>query len=176
MTLTLYIPSVYSVPTRCGFTCPVRVFSHVNRRWQTTLRSSVILAISSEHRQQKYFETPTQAKAVMESLMLTEPKVTDTSKVVANNFIQCLQNTPPAYASKEFIEAGSRWMCGNEVCDELGLGRPGYYYWAVFAGQCWLSMAICYTVRAVPNLDRKMIAVRWKPSHRHHQPIQISIG
>lgn len=71
----------------------------------------------------KYLETPTQAKAVMESLMLTELKVTDTSKVVANYFIQCIQNTPPAYVSKRFIEAGSRWMCGNEVGD----GPRSYY-------------------------------------------------
>lgn len=112
----------------------------------------------------KYFETPTQAKAVMESLLLTELETTETSKVVANNFIQSIQDTPPVYVSREFIEVGSRWMSGNEVCDQLGLGRPGYYYWAVFLGQCWLSMAFCYTVRAVPYLDRKMIAVRKKAS------------
>ncbi|MCJ1269146.1 hypothetical protein MMC22_009035 [Lobaria immixta] len=106
----------------------------------------------------KYFETPTQAKALMESLMLTELATSETSKVVASNFIKAIRDTPPVYVSKEFIEAGSRWMCGDEVCDELGLGRPGYYSWAVVFGLCWLSMAVCYTVRAVPYLDRKMIA------------------
>ena len=109
------------------------------------------------------YETPAKAKAWMESIMLTEIDPTDTSKILANNIIRCLEDTPPVYLSKEFLEVGSRWLNGNELCDGLGLGNPGYYYWALMAGQCWLSKVVAYTARAIPWLDEMQIAVR-RPS------------
>ncbi|MCJ1259807.1 hypothetical protein MMC24_007646 [Lignoscripta atroalba] len=107
-----------------------------------------------------HFETPAKARAVMESLLMNEIDPTDTSKILANNIIKCLQGQPPTYASKEFLEVNSRWLNGNELCDRLGLGRPGVYYWALMAGQCLFFMAICYSYRAVPYLDKRKIAVR----------------
>lgn len=96
----------------------------------------------------------------MESLLLYEVDPSETSKVLANNIIKCLEGQAPSYASKAFLEANSRWLNGNELCDRLGLGRPGFYYWALMAGQCMSFMAVCYTYRSVPYLDRKKIAVR----------------
>lgn len=92
--------------------------------------------------------------------MLTEIDPTETSKVLANNIIKSLEDTPPVYVSKEFLEVGSRWLNGNDLCDGLGLGNPGCYYWALMAGQCWLSKAVAYMARAVPWLDEMQIAVR----------------
>ena len=105
------------------------------------------------------FESPTKAKAWMESIMLTEVYPTETSKILASNIIKCLEDTPPVFMSKEFLEVGSRWLNGNELCDGLGIGNPGYYYWALMAGQCWLSKLVAYTARTVPWLDEKQIAV-----------------
>ena len=110
-----------------------------------------------------YFETPERARAVMETLLLTEINPSETSKILANNIIASLADQPPSYASKEFLEASSRWLNGNELCDALGLGRPGIYYWILMAGQCLFFMAICYTYRSIEWLDRRKIKVRPSP-------------
>ena len=107
-----------------------------------------------------YFETPAKARAMMESLLMNEIDPTDTSKILANNIIKCLQGQPPSYASRQFLEVNCRWLNGNELCDALGLGRPSYYYWGLMGGQCLFFMAICYSYRAIPFLDKRKISVR----------------
>lgn len=109
------------------------------------------------------FETPEKARVVMESLLLNEISPSETSKILANNIITCLEGQPPSYASRSFLEANSRWLNGNELCDRLGLGKPGLYYWALVAGQCLFFTCICYFYRAVPYLDRRKIAVSPMP-------------
>lgn len=105
------------------------------------------------------FETPEKARVFMESLLMNEISPSETSKVLANNIITCLEGQPPSYASRSFLEANSRWLNGNELCDRLGLGKPGLYYWALVAGQCLFFTCICYFYRAIPYLDRRKIAV-----------------
>ncbi|MCJ1413306.1 hypothetical protein MMC19_007411 [Ptychographa xylographoides] len=103
------------------------------------------------------FATPDRARVVMESLLMYEIDPTETSKTLASNVLGSLEAQPPQFASRAFLEANSRWLNGNELCDALGLGRPGWYYWALMAGQCLFFMALCYTYRAVPYLDRRKI-------------------
>ena len=107
----------------------------------------------------EYFETPEKARAVMETLLLTEINPSETSKILASNVLSALADQPPNYASKEFLEVCSRWLNGNELCDALGLGRPGLYYWILMAGQCLFFMTICYTYRSIGWLDRRKIKV-----------------
>lgn len=102
-----------------------------------------------------YFSTPSRAKAVMETLFYYEVQPTETSKIMANNIIKSLESQPPGYASADFLVASARWLNGNELCDRLGLPRPGLYYWALVAGQCLFFCFFCYTYRAVPAWDRK---------------------
>ena len=91
--------------------------------------------------------------------MLNEIDPSETSKILANNIIKSLVGQPPNFASKSFLEVNGRWLNGNVLCDRLGLGRPGIYYWALMAGQCLFFMAICYSYRAVPYLDKRKITV-----------------
>jgi len=109
------------------------------------------------------FETPEKAKKIMESLLMNEIDPTETSKILANNVIKALAGQPPQYASPAFLEASSRWLNGNDLCDALGLGRPGWYYWTLMAGQCLFFMAICYTYRMIPYLDRRKVTVSFAP-------------
>lgn len=111
----------------------------------------------------EHFETPEKARRIMEVLLLHEIKPTETSKVLANNIIKSLAGQPPSYASEAFLQVNSRWLNGNELSDALGIGRPGLYYWALALGQCLFFVAICYTYRAVPYLDRRKIAVSKEP-------------
>jgi hypothetical protein len=102
-----------------------------------------------------FFETPEKAKIVMESLLMNEISPTEVSKVLAGNIINSLMGQPPIYASKEFLEANSRWLNGNKLCDSLGLGRPSMWYWALSVGQCIFFMITCYTSRSFRYLDKR---------------------
>ena len=92
-------------------------------------------------------------------LMLYEIKPSETSKILASNVIEALADQPPGYVSKSFLEVNSRWLNGNELCDRLGLGKPGFFYWILMAGQCMFFMAVCYSYRTIPYLDKRKIAV-----------------
>jgi hypothetical protein len=103
------------------------------------------------------FSTPAKAKAIMESLYLYEYSPSPTSRLHARNIIRALENTPPTYASRSFLEANARRLNGSQLSDALGLGRPPIYYRTLTAGQCLIHMTICYTCRTFPALDRYYI-------------------
>ncbi|KAE8381455.1 hypothetical protein BDV26DRAFT_255648 [Aspergillus bertholletiae] len=104
------------------------------------------------------FETVEKSKHTMESLVAHELHTTDTSRVVAYNFIECVANLPaPFHVSKKFIEAGSRWINGDEICDELELGKPGFFYQLIFAGCCILVLGLAWLQRMIPLFDEFMI-------------------
>ena len=107
----------------------------------------------------EYFESPSRAKAVMESLLYYDLNPSATGKVLGYNFVECLRDVSPMNISRGFIEAGSRWMNGDEICDAMELGRPGWYYSALMVGQCMLNWTACWAQRMVPALDRWVIAV-----------------
>ncbi|CRG86122.1 hypothetical protein PISL3812_03125 [Talaromyces islandicus] len=106
----------------------------------------------------EYFSTVEKARAVMESCYVHELNMTETSKTVAYNFVRCVESLPPPLAiSRGFIEAGSRWLNGHQLCDELGLGRPGWVSYVVFAGQCVLVTVLAWAQRLVPSFDNLMV-------------------
>ncbi|KAK4507799.1 hypothetical protein PRZ48_001534 [Zasmidium cellare] len=106
-----------------------------------------------------YIKTPDEARKMMEALLLYEIKPTQTSKILANNIITSLEGQAPGYASADFLVAGARWLNGNALADELGLARPGLYYWCLMAGQCLFFCFWCYTYRSIPSLDKKKITM-----------------
>ncbi|KAI1347034.1 hypothetical protein F5Y01DRAFT_330120 [Xylaria sp. FL0043] len=109
----------------------------------------------------EYFVTVDQAKATMESMLVHELKVTKTSRVVCFNFIKCLVDLPPFNVSREFIEAGSRVLNGDELCDQLEMGRPGWLSYACFRDHCWLVSALATAQRLSPTFDQWIIE-HWK--------------
>ena len=106
-----------------------------------------------------HFESPEKAKRMMQVLLLYEVQPTATSRVLAHNVIRSLEGHPPSFPSKSFLEANARWLNGDRLADELGLERPGLYYWALMAGQCFFFMILIYTYRSIPYLDRRKISV-----------------
>jgi hypothetical protein len=105
----------------------------------------------------KIFSSPLRSKNFMESLLLFEIEPSKTGSALANNIILSLQNRPPTYASRQFLESSTRWLNGNELADALGIGRPNILYSALVAGQCIFFMGLCYTYRSFPYLDAKKI-------------------
>ena len=106
-----------------------------------------------------YFATPESAKCIMDSIFISEIRPSETSKILANNIILALESQPPAYASRDFLNASARWLNGKDLSDALGLGNPGWYYFGLVAGQCIFFCIVCYTYRSVEYLDRRKIAV-----------------
>ncbi|KAL8783971.1 MAG: hypothetical protein Q9195_009226 [Heterodermia aff. obscurata] len=105
----------------------------------------------------EFFVSSSQAKATMESLVYYELNPSAAGKVLGFNFVECLRDVSPMNISRGFIEAGARWVNGDEVCDAMGMGKPGIYYSALVVGQCMLNLALCWAQRAVPALDRWVI-------------------
>ena len=107
------------------------------------------------------FTNPHTAKIAMESF-IAQLKTSPTSRVVGANFLYTLVDWPLLNPSREFIEAGARWMNGDELCDLLGIGKPGWYYKAVMTGHCMTTAGMSWAMRAVPALDRRVITVSIK--------------
>ncbi|KAF2497862.1 hypothetical protein BU16DRAFT_327270 [Lophium mytilinum] len=105
----------------------------------------------------KYFETPTKAKAIMETLLYNEVNPSDMSRILAQNIITSLENSPPTYVSAEMLIASARWLNGNALADRLGLPRVSIYYWGLMAGQCIFFIFMCNIYRSTPYLDRKNV-------------------
>lgn len=107
----------------------------------------------------QYFETPEKAKAVMESMYLNELEPSEISKIVGHNFVKCLEDLPPFNISRDFMEAGSRWINGDALCDALDLGRPGRYYYALMTGLSWIVRSVAFLQKTIPSFDRFIVAV-----------------
>ena len=119
----------------------------------------------------EYFETSEKAKAIMESMYFHELELTPNSKVVGYNFVKCLEDLPPMNISKDFIEAGSRWFNGNDFCDALDVGRPGWYHYMLMIGLTLAVMTLAYLQRLIPPFDRFMINVcppSYSPMYINH--------
>ncbi|KAJ5179292.1 hypothetical protein N7492_002502 [Penicillium capsulatum] len=111
------------------------------------------------------FEDTSTARAMMESLLISEIDPTEMGKVLAKNIILGLENTAPAYASKEFMEAMSRLLNGEELADELEIPRPSLYYRVLIWGYCFWVMGTSYTIPGIHLLDRFMIMVSDSLAH-----------
>lgn len=106
----------------------------------------------------EYFSTSGKTRAAMERMYLHEFMVTKTSGIVGHNFVKCLENLPPLLNfSKDFLEAGSRWFNGDEFCNELGMGRPGWYHYVLAMGLVGIVMMLSFLQEIFPLLDRFMI-------------------
>lgn len=101
--------------------------------------------------------TSSLAKATMESLILSEIAPSETSCVLANNIIAALANTPPTYASADFLRAEAYWLNGRELATQLQVPKPPVVYTLLVAGQCLFFMTTNSLRRIIPAWDEKHI-------------------
>ncbi|KAK3315364.1 tat pathway signal sequence [Apodospora peruviana] len=104
-----------------------------------------------------HLASPEKAKAVMESLLLSEIDPTETSQVLASNIIEGLKEQPPTYASADFLRAEAYWLNGSKLSEALKLPRPSWWYNMLVAGQCLFFMTFCYMKRSVGAWDERSI-------------------
>lgn len=112
----------------------------------------------------EYFSTVEKSKATMESIMWSEPGPTDSSTVLTSNFIEMIRDFSGVNISKSLIETGVRHMNDNQMADQLGLSKPGYFYQAAFRGYCNILVAMYQLQRWVPFVDRALTNVS-TPQH-----------
>ncbi|KAK8039255.1 tat pathway signal sequence [Apiospora rasikravindrae] len=104
-----------------------------------------------------WLATPASAKAMMESLLVSEIAPSPKSSVLANNIITGFEGLGPTYASRGFMEAETYWLNGRQLAGELNIPRPSLYHTALVAGQCLFFMIMSYLCRSIPALDARHI-------------------
>ncbi|KAK8077396.1 hypothetical protein PG996_003566 [Apiospora saccharicola] len=104
-----------------------------------------------------WLATLASAKAMMESLLVSEIAPSPKSGVLANNIITGFEGLGPTYASREFMCAETYWLNGRQLAAELNIPPPSLYYTALVAGQCLFFMISGYLCRSIPALDARHI-------------------
>jgi hypothetical protein len=107
----------------------------------------------------EWMATPESAKAMMESLLISEIRPSAVSANLANNIITGLKDCPPTYASREFMCAQTYWLNGRDLSEKLEVDRPSLYYSSLVLGQCLFFITVCYVNRSISYLDSRNINV-----------------
>lgn len=106
----------------------------------------------------EYFDSSEKAKAVMESMFYYELEVTPTSKVVCEQFVDCIENLPALGISKNLVGSIGRWFNGDELCDILDIGKPRWYHYVPMVSLCGVMMTLSFFQRLFASFDEYMIA------------------
>jgi hypothetical protein len=121
---------------------------------------------------QETFATPESAKAMMESLLVSEIEPSKKSSALANNIITGFEGQAPGYPSRGFLNAEALWLNGRQLCRELKLDHPSLYHQALVFGQCFLFALLGYLSRSIPiwdeinmNVSQPFRAIGLKFSH-----------
>ncbi|GLB03943.1 hypothetical protein AtubIFM57258_009658 [Aspergillus tubingensis] len=105
------------------------------------------------------FASQQTARALMESLLVSEVDPINIGRVLARNILHGLENKAPAHASMGFMEAMVRRLNGTQLSDSLHIPQPTLYYRILIYGYCFFVMALAYGTRLFPKLDQRFIAV-----------------
>ncbi|EPS34944.1 hypothetical protein PDE_09909 [Penicillium oxalicum 114-2] len=122
------------------------------------------------------FETTTKARAMMESLLVSEIHPTETGRILAKNIILGLENTAPSFASKEFLEALSRLLNGDQLSDALGIPKTTLYYRLLLWGYCFWVKFVSVMIPKIPSMDRSMINMRRQRYRRVLMDDKLGLG
>jgi len=121
------------------------------------------------------FESPEKARAMMESIMMSEMAPTRMSGVLARNIIVGMENTPPFYAPRSVLQALTRWMIGETLADALGIGKPSILAWIFVSIVMFLGLVWVYIARSIRILDLTQIKVRNQLSYPCNMLTKFSI-
>ncbi|KAF3395956.1 hypothetical protein F1880_006623 [Penicillium rolfsii] len=122
------------------------------------------------------FESTAKARAMMESLLISEIDPTDIGRILAKNIIIGLENTAPSYASKEFLEAMSRLLNGDQLADELDIPQSSLYYRTILWGYCFWVRLVSTIIPKIYFMDRFMINKRRKYFYKILMDEKLGLG
>lgn len=92
-----------------------------------------------------WMATPSQAKAMMESLVLSEFGPSRNSQIIANNLLTAECNAPPLHARREYLAAVAYRLNGHDLSAALGIEKPPFYYGVLASIQCFILMCSSYS-------------------------------
>ncbi|KAL2850305.1 hypothetical protein BJY01DRAFT_261584 [Aspergillus pseudoustus] len=107
------------------------------------------------------------ARAYMESILVSEFQPNDTGRILAQNIVLGLENTPPTYTSKGYMEAMARLLNGDELADQLHLPRSNFYYKCLMFGYCVLVRLMAHATARSGFVDRFIIATNRRLMWHH---------
>ena len=105
------------------------------------------------------FASQQTARALMESLLVSEVDPIKIGRVLARNILHGLENKAPAHASMGFMGAMVRRLNGKQLSDSLQIPQPTPYYRVLIYGYCFFVMVLAYGTRLFPKLDQRFIVV-----------------
>lgn len=106
-----------------------------------------------------YLSSAEQAKATMDAMLADKKPPSDSSRKICHAFVDCLADREPFRISRSFVEAGSRSMNPEKLCDGLRLGRLDVIYYVAFTGLCWTLRLLALVQALSQHFDNKMISV-----------------
>jgi hypothetical protein len=106
------------------------------------------------------FETAAKAKLMSETMLINEFAPSDTGRMLARNIVIGLENTAPVYTSKEYMDAMSRLLNGDQLSDELHIPKTSLYYRLLMWGYCFWVKSCAKAIPKFSFIDRCVIAVR----------------
>lgn len=102
-----------------------------------------------------WMATPSSAKAMMESVILSEYRPSDNSRILANNILTAEARVPPLRAPREYLAAQAYRLNGEELMEALGIAKPGLYYTFLSWMQCFVLMGLSYSYPWLSDARRK---------------------
>lgn len=99
-----------------------------------------------------WMATPSRAKAMMESVMVSEVEPSPNSRILANNILTAETGVPPLFARREYLAALAYRLNGRHLAGALGIERPGLYWRGLGWVQCVVLMGVGY---AYPWMSEK---------------------
>ena len=100
----------------------------------------------------EYFDSAARARDTMMAMLARKQQPTESSRKIAHAFIDCLADSPPFFLSKDLIYAGCRHFNKPELCEQLGISRPGVFAYLAFKAVC----SIVYLVTVAQKLDKRI--------------------
>ncbi|KAF5017269.1 hypothetical protein F66182_10820 [Fusarium sp. NRRL 66182] len=85
-----------------------------------------------------------QAKALFESIMVSEVAPSANSRILANNILTAEARVPPLNMPRELLAAHAYRLNGDELAGALGIEKPGFRFRAIVWLQCGFLLLLSY--------------------------------
>jgi ER-bound oxygenase mpaB/B'/Rubber oxygenase, catalytic domain len=102
-----------------------------------------------------WMDTPSRAKAMAESAMVSEIEPSRNSQILANNILTAESNVPPLYARREYLAALTHRLNGDDLSTALAVERPSVYWRALVWMQCRLLYCMGYVYPWMSDAQRE---------------------
>ncbi|KAF9772659.1 hypothetical protein IL306_009615 [Fusarium sp. DS 682] len=109
-----------------------------------------------------WMATPREAKAMLESIAVSEVAPSTTSQILANNILTAEARAPPLNMPREVLAAHAYRLNGDEFASALGIEKPDLRSRLVVWMQCAILFFVSYSYPWMPTRMQKRQEQRFK--------------